>query len=93
MPRRRADYRIRDRVRAELKDAGRENTSLGLIALDLAAQLAHPDLPPGTRGNLAKELRATLVAALEGSRPKTEVDELKERRNGKRRAARGRATG
>ena len=87
----RADYRIRDQVRVELKEHGREGTSLGLIALDLASQLAQSNLPPATRGGLAKELRSTLVAALEGARRKTGVDELKERRNGKRNSARSSA--
>ena len=92
-PKRRADYCLRDRVRAELKEAGRESSALGLIALDLASQLGQQDLPPASRGVFIRELRVTLEAALAGGAKETRVDELKGRRDAKRTAARRRASG
>lgn len=88
--RRRADYRIRERVRAELQAIGRESTALGLLALDLAGQMGDPELPAAGRVVLARELRTTLLAACEGARLPTGVDELKGRRDAKRGQARRR---
>jgi hypothetical protein len=84
---------LRDQVRAELKEAGRQATALGLMALDLASQLGQQDLPPSSRGAFIKELRVTLEAALAGGPKKSGVDELKGRRDAKRTAARRRAAG
>ena len=91
--RRPLDFRIRRQVLAELKEAKRESTSLGLVALDLAGTLADPDLPPIQRASVAKSLGAVLEQALAGVKKRTEVDELKERRDGKRSRARSRASG
>lgn len=85
------DYRIRRQVLAELKAGGRESTSLGLVALDLAGSLADPDLPPLQRASVAKSLAAVLTQALAGVKRRTEVDEVKERRDAKRRKARARS--
>ncbi|HEY3545026.1 MAG TPA: hypothetical protein VGK17_02915 [Propionicimonas sp.] len=89
--RRPLDYRIRRQVLSELKEAKRESTSLGLVALDLAGALADPELPPVQRASVAKSLGAVLEQALAGVKKRTGVDELKERRDGKRSKARSRA--
>ncbi len=86
--RRPPDLRIRDAVMAELKAVGRESSSGGLLALDLATALGQRDLTPAAKTNLAAALRSALVAAMDGARKRTGVDELKERRNGKRNSAR-----
>ncbi|MFI2278258.1 hypothetical protein ACH45F_38460 [Catenuloplanes sp. NPDC020197] len=64
-----------------LTNAGRESTPEGEIALTLAAALAEGGHTASGLAALAKELRATLAAALEGAPVEPDlVDELKERR-------------
>lgn len=72
---------------AQLRDAGREATPKGLIALNLAALLAAGGHTAAGAASLARQLDAALDAALAGSAQAADViDELRSRRD-KRRGA------
>ena len=79
-----------DAVAAELAAADRTNTVAGQLALELARRIT--DAPPMNTGvaALSKQLSATMAQALSGAgRPARDpVDQLKKRRDSKRRAAR-----
>ena len=79
-----------DAVRAELAAADRTNTVAGQLALELARRIA--EAPPMNTGvaALSKQLQATIAQALAGAPApgRGPVDELKSRRDRKRRAAR-----
>lgn len=71
-------------TRAELETAGRVNSMLGQSALLLAAQMCSNRVALGSAA-LNKELRATMVAALQGAVVADDpVDELRRRRDAKR---------
>lgn len=79
-----------DAVTAELAAADRTNTVAGQLALELARRIT--DAPPMNTGvaALSKQLSATMAQALSAAaRPARDpVDQLKKRRDSKRRAAR-----
>lgn len=79
-----------DAVTAELAAADRTNTVAGQLALELARRIT--DAPPMNTGvaALSKQLSATMAQALSAAaRPgRDPVDQLKKRRDSKRRAAR-----
>lgn len=77
-----------DAVTAELTAAERINTVGGQLAIELARRIA--DAPPMNTGvaALSKQLTAVMAQALTGAKPTRDpVDELKKRRDRKRRAA------
>lgn len=75
---------VLEAVRAELADAGREDSYLGRAALSLAARI---DGAKGVQGvaPMVKELRETMTAALAGSQ---KVGKLLEMRGARGRSAR-----
>lgn len=72
-----------DATRAALADAGRDESPLGLAALELARTLSSSDCPPAAKAGLAKQLDLTLGAALKGVRVAGPMDELRRRRDEK----------
>lgn len=72
-------------VRAQLDDADRATSPLGLAALELAMALADANTQPGAKATLAKQLEATLVSAMKGAKvAQNPVDKLREQRDRKR---------
>ena len=70
-------------TKAELEALGNLDSELGAIALKLAGRLdaAGEDEPGSAMASLAKELRATMVAARQLGKPAADpVNELAERR-------------
>jgi hypothetical protein len=70
-------------VIAELTEVGRRGSALGVMAVELARRI--PTAPDSSAAGLHKELRATMIAALNGAAPAADpLDELKRRRDAKR---------
>ncbi|GAA4627291.1 hypothetical protein [Cellulomonas oligotrophica] len=80
-------------MRAELVAAGRETSARGVLALALAARVDRGRMETGSSfASLARATRETLADALRDVEPEgDELDDLKERRDGKRGRARGTA--
>ncbi|MGZ6788371.1 MAG: hypothetical protein ACXVGQ_00305 [Mycobacteriaceae bacterium] len=84
-------------VRRDLEGAGRLDTFAGQLALSLAKQVSRSDATGVS--SLSKELRQVMSEALAGAAPvpgaaesvPDEVDQMKERREAKARAAAGSA--
>lgn len=75
-------------VRAQLVDAERVSSPLGLAALELARTLADDMTPPSAKAMLAKQLEATLTSALKGAKvAQSPVDRIREQRDRKRAGA------
>lgn len=75
-------------TRDELAVYDRQDSPLGVAALELAATLSASATPASAKASLAKELRATLDAAIKGAAaPANPVDQLRERRDRKRASA------
>lgn len=73
---------------ADLAAAERENTTLGRSALALAARIDRAADTGSALASTVKQLEATLTSALAGaSVVKTAADELRARRDAKRRGA------
>ena len=78
------DYALLAATRAELEAAGRLDSMLGQVALLLAERMCEFDTGSGTAA-LSKELRAVMVAAVQGAPAAADpVDELRARRDRKR---------
>lgn len=76
-------------LRAELVAAGREKTTLGVLALDLAREIEAASTPATTKASLARQLIEVREQALAGAQKRrSAVDELRERREQKRGAGR-----
>ncbi len=72
-------------VLAELTAAGRQNTALGVLAVQLAQRMTQFDTGGGLAA-LSKELRAVMAAALQEAPASADlIDELRARRDAKRR--------
>lgn len=78
-------------VRADLERWQVEGTGLAACALDLAQRLAEPGVRPAAAAMLHKELRAALVELAAQAAPQEQpgdpVDELRARREQRRRTA------
>ena len=78
------DYALPAATRAELEAASRLDSMLGQVALLLAERMCEFDTGSGTAA-LSKELRAVMVAAVQGAPAAADpVDELRARRDRKR---------
>ena len=72
---------LADATRRELEAAGRVDTSLGQAALALAARIDQGSDTGSALAAVAKELRATMVQALDGADVEADlIDELRARR-------------
>lgn len=55
---------VESAVRVELEEAGRADSALGVMALELARTIDDPMTPPGVKAALTKQCQASLVDAL-----------------------------
>ena len=78
--------RFLESVRAALEAAGRLEEPLSLLALSLAEDSVNPAHPAAARRSFTAEFRATFAEALRGVRVDSAVDELRGRRDERRRA-------
>ncbi len=75
-------------TRKALAEADRTLTPLGQAAITLAKRLDSPATPAAAVGALGRELRLTLIAALENSKAAADpIDELQKQRERRRRGA------
>ena len=78
--------RFLESVRLALEEAGRLEEPLSLLALSLAEDSVNPAHPAAARRSFTAEFRATFAEALRGVRVDSAVDEVRRRRDERRRA-------